>query len=70
MQHTIHAALKADRTAHMVQVGNSIVADLAEGNIHETFHHLKGRYRAATETQARPCFHTMERQTAECVDLY
>jgi hypothetical protein len=38
--------------------------------MHEAFCHLKGRYRVATETQARPCFQTMERQTAKCVDLY
>jgi hypothetical protein len=70
MQRAINAALKADRTAHTAQVGNSIVANLAKGNIHKAFCHLKGWYRAATETQARPCFHTMERQTAEHVDLY
>jgi hypothetical protein len=38
--------------------------------VHEAFRHLKGCYRGATETQARPCFQTMEKQTAECVDLY
>jgi hypothetical protein len=65
MQRAIHAALKVDHTALMAQVGDSIVADLAETNIHEAFHHLKGWYRAAMETQARPCFHTMEMQTEE-----
>jgi hypothetical protein len=70
MQRAIHAALKVDRTACAAQVGNSIVADLAEGNLHEAFCHLKGWYWAATETQAQPCFHTMERQMAERVDLY
>jgi hypothetical protein len=57
MQRTIHAALKADHTARTAQVNNSIV-------------HLKGWYQAATETQAWPCFHTMERQTAERVNLH
>jgi hypothetical protein len=52
------------------QVGESIVADLAEGNVHEVFCHLKGWYWAATETQARPCFQTMEKQKAERIDLY
>ncbi len=69
-QCTIHAALKADRTARTAQVGGSIVADLAKGNTHEAFHHLKGWYRVAIETQAQPCFHTMERQMVERVDLY
>ena len=32
--------------------------------------HLKGWYRAALETQAKPCYHTMERQTSERVNLY
>ncbi len=36
----------------------------------EAFRHLKGWYRAALEMQAKPCYHTMERQTLERVDLY
>jgi hypothetical protein len=39
-------------------------------NIQEAFRHLKGCYRAASETQSKPCYHTMERQTLERVDLY
>jgi hypothetical protein len=31
---------------------------------------LKGWYRAATETQAKQCYHSMERQMLEWVDLY
>jgi hypothetical protein len=38
--------------------------------VQEAFCHLKGWYRAALEMQAKPCFHTMERQTSERVDLY
>jgi hypothetical protein len=34
------------------------------------FRHLKGWYRAASKTQSKPCYHTMERQTSERVDLY
>ena len=37
MQRTIHAVLKRDRAARMAQVGKSIVAELAEGNVHEAF---------------------------------
>ena len=70
MQRAINAALKRDRTARTAQVGESIVAELAEGNVHEAFRHLKGWYREASETQARPCLQTMERQTAERVELY
>ncbi len=70
MQCAIQAALKVDCTACTAQVGKSIVADFAKRNVHEAFHHLKGWYQAAMETQARPCFQTMERQTAERVDLY
>ena len=70
MQRAIHAALKRDRAARTAQVGDLIVAKLAEGNVHETFRHLKGWYRNASKTQAKPCFHTMERQTLECVELY
>jgi hypothetical protein len=70
MQCAIDALLKVDRTAHMVQVGKSINANLTKGNVHEAFCHLKGWYWLAMETQARPCFQTMEKQTAERVDLY
>ncbi len=38
--------------------------------MYEAFRHLKGWYRSATKTQARPCFQTMEKQTMERVDLY
>ena len=61
MQRAIHAALKTDHAARTAQVGKLIVAELAEGNVHEAFWHLKGWYWNASETQAKPCFHTMER---------
>jgi hypothetical protein len=38
--------------------------------VQEAIRHLKGWHWAASETQARPCFHTMECQTSERVDLY
>ena len=65
MQRVIHAALKRDHAACTAQVGNLIVTELAKGNVHEAFQHLKGWYRNTSETQAKPCFHTMERQTAD-----
>ncbi len=60
MQRAFHAALKRDHAARTAQIGESIVAELAEGNVHEAFQHLKGWYRQTSETQARPCFQTME----------
>jgi hypothetical protein len=38
--------------------------------VQEAFRHLKGWHRAAAETQAKLCYHTMERQTSEQVNLY
>ena len=70
MQRAIHAALKTDRAAHTAQVGKLIVTELAEGNVHVAFRHMKGWYRNASETQAKPCFHTMELQTQERIKLY
>ena len=70
MQRAIHAALKTDRAARTAQVGELIVAELAKGNVHEAFQHLKGWSRNASETQSKPCFHTMEWQMLECVELY
>ena len=70
MQRTIHAALKKYHSARTAQVGESIVAKFAKGNVHKAFCHLKGWYRSATKTQVRPCFKTMERQMMERIDLY
>ena len=36
----------------------------------KAFRHLKGRYRNALETQAKPCHQTMECQTDKQVELY
>ena len=44
MQRAIHSALKVDQAAQTAQVGNSIVAKLAKGNVQEAFRHLKGWY--------------------------
>ena len=51
-------------------MGESILLELSTGNVQEAFHHLKGWYRTALETQAKPCHQTMERQTNERVELY
>jgi hypothetical protein len=37
MQRAIHAALKRDCAARTARIGKSIVAKLAEGNVHEAF---------------------------------
>jgi hypothetical protein len=47
-----------------------IESELMGGNVQEAFCHLKGWYRAASETQAKPCYQTMEHQTLERVGLY
>jgi hypothetical protein len=57
----------ADQTA---TVGSMVEAELTGENVKEAFHHLKGWYRAMSEMQAKPCYHTLERQTLEWVDLY
>ena len=54
----------------MASIGSALEAKLARGNVQKAFCHLKGWYRAAAEMQARPCFQTMARQTANRVDLY
>ena len=70
MQHTIHAALTKDHTARTAKVGKSIVAEIAKGNVHEAFCHLKGWYWSATNMQAQPYYQTMEKQMLEHVKLY
>jgi hypothetical protein len=64
----IGISLQTDWTDQTAVVGATVEAKLAGGNVQEAFHHLKGWYRAATEMQAKPCYHTMERQTLEQVD--
>jgi hypothetical protein len=66
----IGVSLQKDQTNRMAMVGAAVEAELIGGNVQEAFCHLKGWYRAATETQAKPCWHTMECQTMERVDLY
>jgi hypothetical protein len=66
----IGVSLQKDQTDQTAAVGATVEAKLARGNIQEAFRHLKGWYRAATETQAKLCYHTMEPQTLERVDLY
>ena len=57
MKRKVQAALKADKTGLTAKVGESIVSELSAGNVQEAFHHLKlkGWYRTASETQAKPC---------------
>ncbi len=70
MKHEISATIKADKRKLIANVGNSIVAELAKGDVKEAFRHLKGWYRKAAETQARPCRQTMEHQTNKREELY
>ncbi len=66
----IGVSLQKDRTNRTARVGAAVEAELTGGGVQEAFCHLKGWYRAATEMQAKPCYHTMERQMLEQVDLY
>ncbi len=66
----IGAAFCNNRRDQTTCVGESIVAKLVGGNVQEAFRHLKGWYLAASEMQSKQCYHTMERQTLERVDLY
>jgi hypothetical protein len=66
----IGVSLQKDRTNQTAVVGAAVEAYLAGGNVQEAFGHLKGWYRATTEMQEKPCYHTMECQTLERVDLY
>jgi hypothetical protein len=66
----IGVSFQKDRTDQTAVVGATVEAESARGNVQEAFRHLKGWYRAATEMQAKPCYHTMERQMLEWVDLY
>ncbi len=70
MQRQIGALLCKDHADRTERVGTLIESKLTGGNVQEAFRHLKGWYRATSEMQAKPCFHTVERQTSERVDLF
>ncbi len=70
MDRRIGVSLQKDWTDQTAKVGAAVEAELAGGNVQEAFCHLKGWYRAMMETQAKPCYHTMEHQMLERVDLY
>ncbi len=54
MQRQISALLRKDRADRTERVGTLIESKLTGGNVQEAFRHLKGWYRAASETQAKP----------------
>ncbi len=54
MQRKIWASLKTDQAARTAQVGASIKAKLAWGDVKEAFQHLKGWYQNVSETMAHP----------------
>jgi hypothetical protein len=72
--HRVHCrigtSLSRDWSDRMATIGSMVEAELAGGNVQEAFRHLKGWYRAASETQVKPCYYTLERHTLERVDLY
>jgi len=70
MQREVKAVLKANKSRLTAEVGERIVLELREGKVQEAFGHLKGWYRNASETQAKPCHQTMELQTDKRVELY
>jgi hypothetical protein len=50
MDRQIGVSLQKDWTDQTAKVGAAVEAELAGGNVQEAFFHLKGWYRAATET--------------------
>ena len=69
MKQEIHTALKEDNQRLTADFGEKILAELGAGKVQEAFCHLKGWYRAASETQAAPRPQTMEHQTNERGEL-
>ncbi len=51
-------------------VRSMVESEIAGGNVQEAIRHPKGWYWVALEMQAKPCYHTMECQTLEQVNLY
>ena len=70
MQRKIWALLKMDCAARTAQVGATIKAKLAGGEVQEACRCLKGWHHNASESMAHPYPQTMEQQTADQVALY
>ena len=66
----IHAALKADRVERAQQAGEKVMGHLGEGNPREAWRTLGGWYKTVSGKAAKPCYHRLERQTAEREALY
>jgi hypothetical protein len=66
----IGASLCKDWVACTVNVGANIDTKLSGANVQEAFHHLKGWHKATMEMQSKSCFHTMDCQTLERVNIY
>ncbi len=66
----IGASLCKDRVDQTARVRCAKESKLGGGNVQEAISHLKGWYRAVSEMQAKLCYHTMEHQTSERVNLY
>ncbi len=70
LHHQVGASLCKDRADRASHVRTLIESELVGGNVQEAFRHLKGWYWAVSDTQAKLCRQTMERQTLERVDIY
>jgi hypothetical protein len=70
MARHIQASLKEDRAARTARVAKTIESELTAGRVEKAFHHLKSWYRDASATTARPCYMSLEKQTADMEALY
>jgi hypothetical protein len=66
----IKASLNSDRIKRAANVATDIEAHLAAGDLKEAWRCLKGWYTAASDRLPKPCHASMDKQTAEIVELY
>ena len=66
----IHAALKADRAERARKAGEQVMGHLEECNPRAAWRTLGAWYKTVSGRAGNPCYHRMERQTAEREQLY
>ena len=66
----IKQSLKSDRQERARKAGVEITDHLSNGELKDAWSVAKRWYRLASETAPKPCYHSLEKQTAERVDLY
>jgi len=66
----VKAGLNLDRSQRATDTAEAMELELREGDSKEAWRLLKGWYQNVEDRAPKPCYHSIERQTRERVELY